>query len=117
MVTVMRIDVYHHFDFNATQTLERLEGKIDNMNAEIRAFVTSVTGTLNDIAAGLQKVSVDEDVILQKLVDLQGSSTLSADDQAALAEVVTLATNLKSQVDGIDAKIPDAPPVGESPVV
>ncbi len=107
----MRIDIFHHIIFDGGQ-LDRIEGKLDHMNADIQKFVQDVKDAFATNATVIQKISADEDVIIQKLTDAGNSATLGDDDKAALAEVLTLAQNQKAQLDAIDSKVPEAPAGG-----
>lgn len=80
---------------------------IQSVVQQVEANFTAVKQNLTTIATGVQALDA-KIVALQQ--QLSTSGTLSADDQAALNQVVTDSATLVQQSQSIDTSVPATPP-------
>lgn len=94
--------------------LHQLEHKIMATQKEIADQLTALNGVLQAIGTEVTKVSAETDQSLQKIVDLTAAinagGAASQEVVDALAAVTTSVTNIKTGLQALDDKIPDAPP-------
>lgn len=84
---------------------------------ELKTIMSQVTDTLTAVTAALNGISTDIDTMTADITALQasiGTGTLSADDQAALASIVSAATALQAKTDAAVAAIPTPTPTSTS---
>jgi hypothetical protein len=120
----MKIDVYHHFPSDPGSPWSAILSLLNQMHeelhtimandAELVAQLNAVNTTLTDVAANVDKIGTETDLLLVKITELENAlanaGNSSPEVDAALAAVTAQAGVVQSKVQGVDAKVPDAPP-------
>lgn len=113
----MRIDVHVFVHDARDDLLVTLNHKVDNLMltmAELQTTLESATQKIQTIGTEVTKVSAESTTSLQKIADLtaalanQGNTTPEVD--AALAALQDSLTKLATQVQAVDALVPDSTP-------
>jgi capsule polysaccharide export protein KpsE/RkpR len=105
----------HSLQYTQIEALmNALNGKVNDMNDQIKALRDKVSADNNQIKAGLANIAADEAGLAQKISDLQAQvaagQPLTQEDVDNLAAIGTMADDLATATKAVADSVPDAPP-------